>query len=98
MDRIGISYASLINREAASDRELASVGAKDAFRQTYAAAAKHKAFAQSTTGAWGYSYEYLDEVKAIEKALEKCREYNTLDSKYPCKIINLNGVWAAELE
>jgi hypothetical protein len=64
--------------------------AREAYRNVYQKAVKHKAFAQADNGIWAYRYGHTTQKSAIETALKKCRDYSRGKA---CKIVNVNDEW-----
>jgi uncharacterized membrane protein YhaH (DUF805 family) len=73
--------------DAESDAVLA---ARAAFNGEYAQARGHKAFALSSSGAWGMKSGAASPEEAMAGALTSCDAQRAPDSA-PCKTINLNG-------
>jgi uncharacterized membrane protein YhaH (DUF805 family) len=73
--------------DAESDAVLA---ARAAFTGEYAQAARHKAFALSSSGAWGMKLGAASPEEAMAGALASCDAQRAPDTS-PCKTINLNG-------
>lgn len=77
---------------------IASAKALVSYNSQYLAADKHKAFAQSKTGAWAWTAGRTSIESAVDYVLERCRARNKKrEHIYPCKIININDKWEAEL-
>lgn len=71
--------------------------ARKTFEQ-YSAMSFHKAFAQSSSGAWGWWADSNSAENAMLDALYQCRQRNVEDEiEQPCMIVNLNGYWGAGL-
>jgi len=88
-------YADVINREASSPGDLIRKRAFDTYELEYFIAMEHKAIAQSSSGAWGWSENRATPDSAIGRALELCRKTNHQPEK-PCKIVNIDGFWVAD--
>jgi hypothetical protein len=88
-------YGDVINREASSPGELIRKGAIDTYESEYFIALEHKAIAQSSSGAWGWSENRATPDSAIDQALKFCRKSNH-QPQIPCKIVNIDGFWAAD--
>ena len=89
-------FANVINRYASSEKSVFGRHAKKGFKQ-YLADDNYKAFAQSASGAWGAYTGAYSTFNAVKEALKLCVKYNEAESRFPCKIINLNNRWASEL-
>jgi hypothetical protein len=73
-----------------------SIITKDALEsfEKYANASKHKAFAQSLSGVWGWKSNRTSAEHARTSALVACQRNNKKSEElYPCEIINVDGVW-----
>lgn len=72
---------------------LRSPAAVAAYEQHYAGEATHKAFAVSSSGAWGWVAGKSSQRDAIRQALARCEE---LRQPYTaeCTVVNVNGGWA----
>jgi hypothetical protein len=68
--------------------------AKSSFKKKYKKATKHKAFAQSVSGAWSWKSSRTSVEHAKTSALVGCQKNNKDNEKaYPCELINVNGKW-----
>ncbi len=83
----GASPAPIRFPQADSDAVLA---ARAAFTGEYAQARAHKAFALSSSGAWGMKLGAASPDEAMAGAVASCDAQRTPESS-PCKTINLNG-------
>lgn len=64
------------------------------FRGEYKDAIKHKAFAQSDSGSWGWRDNRTSKEHAMNSALIACQQNNKkAEAQYPCKIIHVNDEW-----
>lgn len=64
------------------------------FKSDYANASKHKAFAQSASGAWNWKSNRTSKEHAIKSALIGCQRNNKKsEDLYPCEVINIDGKW-----
>jgi uncharacterized membrane protein YhaH (DUF805 family) len=91
--------------EAASDEarfaedELAAVlphpAAAQAFRNDYQLSPRHKAFASSSSGAWGYKTGAGSMQEAMRGALSDC-DARRKPYTPECELINVNGQWAEQ--
>jgi hypothetical protein len=62
--------------------------------EEYSSYRDNKAFAQSLSGAWGWTSEATSIEHAKTGALANCQVNNTgAEFLYPCEVINLNGEW-----
>jgi hypothetical protein len=69
-----------------------NAAANEAFAGDYARAGRHKAFAVSPRGAWGWSGDAANMRDAARAAFAQCqarREPYTAD----CEVVNVNGQW-----
>ena len=71
---------------------LPSPDAVSAFRDAYMAAAKHKAFAVSPTGSWGWKAGAASSESAAAGALESCDAKRKLYTP-ACELVNVNDSW-----
>ncbi|MCP4768046.1 MAG: serine hydrolase [Gammaproteobacteria bacterium] len=87
-----------LDAEAAGINAFRWTGAWDHYSQEYSKLQPHKAFAQSRAGTWGW-YTGLGSVEqAMRAALQDCRQYNKeFEEIEPCRIVNVDGIWGAEL-
>jgi hypothetical protein len=68
--------------------------ALESFKTEYAKASKHKAFAQSLSGAWNWKSNRTSREHAITSALISCQRNNKKsEDLYPCVIINVDDEW-----
>lgn len=64
------------------------------FKTDYTKASKHKAFAQSVSGAWNWKSNRTSKEHAIKSALIGCQRNNKKsEDLYPCNVINIDGKW-----
>jgi uncharacterized membrane protein YhaH (DUF805 family) len=70
--------------------ELTSDEASDAFQTEYAAGARHKAFAVSPDGAWGWHAGAASQDEAIRAAVADC-DARRKPYTAPCQPVNVNG-------
>jgi hypothetical protein len=90
-------YADVIEREASSPGDLIRKQAIDTNERDYALADRHKAIAQSRSGAWSWSQGRETPEAAIDEALQKCRRQNRRhEAERPCKLIKVDVYWASE--
>ncbi len=90
-------YGDLIERDAASPGDLIRKQAIDTDKGAYAMADRHKAIAQSRSGAWSWSEGHDSPEAAIDEALQKCRQQNKRhEAERPCKLIKVDVYWASE--
>lgn len=71
-------------------------GARKTYKE-YDKAKYHKAFAQSRSGSWSWWASRTSAEYAMQDALDQCRKNNKGYEAEPCRIINLDGYWGAEL-
>ena len=65
------------------------------YHEKYLVAEKHKAFAQSLSGSWSWMANRTSAEHAKTSALVGCQKNNIKNEKlYPCKIINVDGMWS----
>ena len=88
-------YGDLINHNAESPGDLIRKRAFDTYELEYFIAMEHKAIAQSSSGAWGWSKDHDSPDEAMDRALELCRKTNHEPEK-PCMIVNIDAFWAAD--
>jgi len=68
--------------------------ALESFNTEYKEASKHKAFAQSLSGAWNWKSNRTSIEHAKTSALIGCQRNNKKsEDLYPCKVVNINGKW-----
>jgi len=90
-------YGDLIEREAASPGDLIRKQAIDTDKGAYAMADRHKAIAQSRSGAWDWSQGHASPEAAIDEALQRCRRQNQRhEAERPCRLIKVDVYWASE--
>jgi hypothetical protein len=76
---------------------LMSNDAKASYETKFISAKNHKAFSQSDSGAWSWKANRTSIDHAKTNALIACQKNNIKYEKtYPCKIININGLWLNE--
>lgn len=76
---------------------LMSNKALKSYKTDYAKASKHKAFAQSASGAWNWKSNRTSKEHAMTGALIGCQRNNKKsEDLYPCKVINVDGKWLNE--
>jgi hypothetical protein len=67
------------------------------YKNKYVQAKSHKAFAQSKSGVSYWKSDRTSRKHAIESALVACQVRNVkAESMYPCKVINIDGVWVTK--
>lgn len=90
------SFAStvIMDDSARDESVLRTNAALKSYREQYTKAEKHKAFAQSASGAWNWRADRTTREYAVENALMGCRANNKAESEFPCKIINIDDEWA----
>ena len=67
------------------------------YKTKYVYAKSHKAFAQSKSGTSYWKSDRTSRKHAMESALVACQVHNKKsESMYPCKIINIDGVWVTK--
>ncbi len=87
-----------LDTEAADISAFRWYGAWDHYSNQYSKFRYHKAFAQSRTGMWGWYTGLNSAEQAMQAALDDCRKYNLEDEETePCRIVNVDGYWGAEL-
>ncbi len=79
------------------EEALGSSAAAEAFRNEYALAPTHKAFAVSSSGSWGYRIGVGSMDEAVRGALANCEAHRKAYTP-PCGLINVNGQWAPGAE
>jgi len=90
-------YAGLINREASGPGYIIRKRAADVYELQYFRATEHMAFAQSDSGAWGWSENRASPESAMDRALEKCERTNgRWQQEQPCQVINIDGFWITD--
>ncbi|MEW8505374.1 MAG: hypothetical protein AB2598_01610 [Candidatus Thiodiazotropha sp.] len=68
--------------------------ALNSYKKEYLSASGHKAFAQSLSGVWSWRSNRTTAEHAKTSALVVCQRSNIKNEElYPCKIINVDGVW-----
>jgi CubicO group peptidase (beta-lactamase class C family) len=85
-----------LDTQAANISFLRLKGAADHYNNRYKKMRYHKAFAQSKAGAWGFYGGQPNTEQAMQEALNDCRKNNT-ERGAPCRIVNLDGHWGAQL-
>ena len=91
-----VKYADLIERSVSSPGYLIRPDAIRFYSLEFTLVKNHKAIAQSSAGAWGWSQGLVTQEFAIDQALENCRKGNRRHQiEQPCKIINVDGYWAS---
>ena len=89
-------YSGLVALDAEGSGYLIRKRAIAVYETGYFTAVNNRAFAQSASGAWGWSQDMVATEAAMDSALEQCRNHNQSDElELPCKIVNVNGYWAA---
>jgi CubicO group peptidase (beta-lactamase class C family) len=87
-----------LDTEAADTSAFRWYGAWDHYSNQYSELRIHKAFAQSRSGTWGWYTGQRSPEQAMQAALDDCRQYNTdYEETEPCRIVNVDGYWGAEL-
>ena len=87
----------VIEQNAAGEASIMTNPALKSYREEYVHATEHKAFAQSESGAWSWKSNRTSIGYAIDNALIGCQRNNRrYEEEYPCKIINIDGVWTKE--
>jgi uncharacterized membrane protein YhaH (DUF805 family) len=76
---------------------LGSAEAARAFSSEYALAPQHRAFAVSSSGAWGWKSGAASMEDAMRGALANC-DANRKPYTAACELINVNGQWAPQTE
>jgi len=67
------------------------------YKNKYVKAKSHKAFAQSQSGTSYWKSNRTSKKHATDSALIACQVHNKkFEDTYPCKIININGVWVTK--
>jgi hypothetical protein len=90
-------YGELVNHDATTPGILIQKRAIRVFHQNYFVARNHKAMAQSSSGAWGWSENHRTLDRAMDAALVSCRERNRADeASKPCKLVIIDSYWGAE--
>ncbi|HOY70067.1 MAG TPA: hypothetical protein PL131_05305 [Methylotenera sp.] len=88
-----VSLFLIANVAAAGTERILSNDALKGFNEEYLPAKTNKAFAQSSSGAWGWVSDLTSRKHAILGAIAQCKQY--LEKGEPaCKVINVNGKWA----
>ena len=88
----------LIEETASDASSIMSKKALESFLDKYSKASSHKAFAQSKSGEWAWRSNQTTAEYAATAALLKCQHNNQkLEEQFPCKIINMDDRWGAEL-
>jgi hypothetical protein len=68
--------------------------ALSSYNEKYLSASEHKALAQSLSGVWSWKSNRTSVEHAKTSALVACQKNNLKNEElYPCKIINIDGVW-----
>ena len=94
----GTKYGQVIDNDASSPATLIRKPALDIYDLKYNLARKHKAIAQSRSGAWAWTYRHATLEEALDRALELCRDRNGSDEQQqPCKLVNVDGWWASQI-
>lgn len=92
-----VKYGEMVNRDATSPGILIRKRAIRVFHQDYFVARKHKAIAQSSSGAWGWTANHRTVTQAMDTALASCRERNQAnEAGKPCKLVNIDNYWGIE--
>ena len=84
-------YGQRFDLGARSKSVIQSNSGIESYNQEYVGEPDHKAFTQSSSGAWSWRSDYSNVEDAINIALEKCQQYGEY-----CKVINVNGMWAGD--
>ena len=84
--------ATKVQTEQQITARLLSPDAVSAFRDEYMAAARHKAFAVSSTGSWGWKAGAGSSESAATSALESCDAKRKLYTP-ACELVNVNDSW-----
>jgi hypothetical protein len=84
--------ATPVQTETQIAARLPSPDAVSAFRDEYMAAPKHKAFAVSSTGSWGWKSGAGSSESAATGALETCDAKRKLYTP-ACELVNVNDNW-----
>ena len=91
-------YAGLIDQQATSPGTLISKRAIDEHDHIYFLLKNERAFAQSTSGAWGWTHGRDNIEDAMDEAVAVCRQRNRRnEAERPCQIVNINGYWTGAL-
>ena len=86
------------NYSAMAEDSIMKNDALRSYREQYVKEKTHKAFAQSENGSWSWRADRTTEKFAIKNALQSCRDLNlNYEDNYPCKIINIDGIWVGNI-
>jgi hypothetical protein len=91
-------FKSFLNKDAKNTNVFKQNYLVDRYTKSYIKAKYHKAFALSESGAWAWKSDFINLSLAIEGALGHCELNNKeKQAEQPCKIVNVDGHWAADL-
>lgn len=86
----------VLDYEANGENYLITSSAFKSSKDEYIEKESYKAFAQSSSGSWGWKAGIYSAERAVELVLEGCKKHNKrFKRSKPYKIINIDGVWAA---